>query len=201
MKSSTVWLPRPGLRDRRSRFHLWKRQSFRSRGESLSAFLTEDMIVFLDRETTLYEAADRLIRRFPVPHQDAIHKHLWTQELQGSLRVDGRGAILRARAPKVHHIRCALGLSRDGLRDPLHSAQPLHLVLVFTGPVNQTRLHLNFIVASAAIFHREDVCRRLLRSAGAAEALGVLHEAEHPTCTGPGWIRSLKTFLENRYGL
>lgn len=178
MDAITEWLPRP-LPNKRSRLALLQvRGASKGALTRFSEFLSPENILFFDGSETKIQVVESLVNTLPGRDQEAILQAIWNREREGMLGIQPDISILRGRLEGVHHIRAALGICPDGVRNPSNPCGMTRLFVLFVGPSTQTRLHAGFLVAASALFHNRQLVEKVLKLDSPDKVLEALRQSE-----------------------
>jgi PTS system nitrogen regulatory IIA component len=152
----------------------------RARSQSLqvSDYLTPDRIIAFREGTPKEEVFRQLLARLPLPSPSQAMQAVWDRERAGSTRLRSGVAIPHARIQGLPGLLAALGVLPAGLTDETDAASPTRLCLLFLGPTENVKEHLDFLAAISRLFQTPEFTVSLARLDNPNQILSRIREAE-----------------------
>jgi PTS system nitrogen regulatory IIA component len=150
----------------------------RSHALQISDYLTPDRIVPFPAGTPKEEVLRQLLARLPLPSPSQAMQAVWDRERTGSTRLRSGVAIPHARIQGLPGLLAALGVLPAGLADETDAANPTHLCLLFLGPAENVKEHLDFLAAISRLFQVPEFTASLAKLDNPNQILSQIREAE-----------------------
>jgi mannitol/fructose-specific phosphotransferase system IIA component (Ntr-type) len=116
--------------------------------EGISRVMTEKNIIFFPTGVSKEQVFRSLIDTFQLPDPNVALKAILDRELWGSTVIVPGLALPHARIPGIKQIAAAIGIC---------SGPVPHIFVLFIGPVDNMKMHLDFLSSVSAIFQKESL--------------------------------------------
>jgi mannitol/fructose-specific phosphotransferase system IIA component (Ntr-type) len=144
----------------------------------VSDILSEKNIAFFPAGPSKRQVFGNLIGSLDLPDPNAALKAILAREEAGSTVIAPGVAIPHARFSGIKHVVAALGICPSGVVDPRAKGGPLHLFVLFLGPVDNMREHLAFLASVSALLQMKNLKEGLLALTTPQAVLEVIRQAE-----------------------
>lgn len=140
----------------------------------VSDYIRPEAVWFIPYGFSKSGVISELIERLSLPDPDAALKAVLERENIGGTIIESKIAIPHARLDGLANISVAIGIRRDKAQP----ADDIRVFVLFLSPIENTKEHLLFLAAVAALFQNEGLVDDLYRLNAPQEVVDKIREVE-----------------------
>lgn len=148
----------------------------------MAYILTEDRIILslqaVSRDGVLKELAELAEKTCPWLSGEAVRQALQQREKFGSTGLGKGVAMPHCHLPSLNWFEFFMARSIEGLSFGAYDGKPVHIFFLILAPENHSLSYLKSLGQLARFFRDPEIKKRLLKSRGAGEIIGIINEAE-----------------------
>lgn len=130
------------------------------------------------KREALVEMVDLLESAHGFQSQGEILDRVMRREAMMTTGIGNGIAIPHGKARSVNRMAAACAVVPEGLEFDSEDGQPVHLVVLFVSPENDTTMHVRMLANLSRLLKEESVRKNLREARSVEEFLSVLHSAE-----------------------
>jgi fructose-specific phosphotransferase system IIA component len=130
------------------------------------------------KREALVEMVELLERAHGIQSQGEILDRVMRREAMMTTGIGNGVAIPHGKARSVSRMAAACAVVPEGLEFESEDGQPVHLIVLFVSPENDTTLHVRMLASLSRLLKEESVRRALWEARSVDGFLQVLHGAE-----------------------
>jgi len=144
----------------------------------VSDVLNVETIIIIKERKTQAEVLKELIFRLQISNPEEALRLVLEREKAGSTLIGSGLTIPHARIPGLDGIKAALGVVPEGIISDSAEERSIHLVMLFLGPSERFRDHLEFLAAVSELFRNEGLSHDLIRATKPEDVLEIIRQTE-----------------------
>lgn len=143
-----------------------------------SEYLNEKQITFFTAGPSKRQVLGGLIALLDLPDPSAALKVIVAREEMGSTIVAPGLALPHARIEGITSLQAAIAICPSGVSDPEDGGHPTRIYVLFLGPTDNMKEHLQFLASVSSLFQKKGFIEKLCKLASPQGVLHAIHQSE-----------------------